>query len=70
MTNNEKTKIQIYKNICTNFNYKLYNKEKRITLEKTKNFKGKNKFNKMNKMTTLINTARAGLVDQEAMIDA
>ena len=39
MTNNEKTKIQIYKNICTNFNYKLYNKEKRITLEKTKNFK-------------------------------
>ena len=38
--------------------------------EKTKNFIGKDKFNKMNKMTTLINTARAGLVDQEAMIDA
>lgn len=38
--------------------------------EKTKNFIGKDEFNKMNKMTTLINTARAGLVDQEAMIDA
>ncbi len=38
--------------------------------EKTKNFIGKDEFNKMNKMATLINTARAGLVDQEAMVDA
>lgn len=38
--------------------------------EKTKNFIGKKEFDKMNKMATLINTARAGLVDQEAMIEA
>jgi len=38
--------------------------------EKTKNFIGEEEFDKMNERATLINTARAGLVDQEAMIDA
>lgn len=38
--------------------------------EKTKNFIGKKEFAKMNEKATLINTARAGLVDQEAMIEA
>ncbi len=38
--------------------------------EKTKNFIGREEFAKMNEKATLINTARAGLVDQEAMIEA
>lgn len=38
--------------------------------EKTKNFIGRKEFAKMNEKATLINTARAGLVDQEAMIEA
>lgn len=38
--------------------------------EKTKNFFGKQEFDHMKKTAYFINTARAGLVDEEAMIDA